>query len=82
VGEGVAEVHEGSDKDEDVEDEGSHIAERHCEGRREENIMCGTVQRVCSGSGVSVSLYGRAGIWDDYCAECRSVIVKLVMGFR
>jgi len=34
VGEGVAEVYEGGDEDEDVEDEGSHIAESH--GERQE----------------------------------------------
>ena len=28
-GEGVAEVHEGGDEDEDAEDEGANIAERH-----------------------------------------------------
>lgn len=49
MGEGVAEVHQGGDKDEDIEDEGSHIAEGHCEEQEEEQFMC--VERVCGCSG-------------------------------
>jgi hypothetical protein len=42
VGEGVAEVYQSGNKDKDVEDEGSHIAEHHCEGQ-EEVIICEAV---------------------------------------
>jgi hypothetical protein len=33
MGEGVAEIHQRRDKDQDVENEGSHIAQSHCGGK-------------------------------------------------